>query len=147
MKVVVDTNIIFSALMRSNSKMGEILFSDTRKVQFFAPELLKIETDRYFVKLCNSSKLSPDKISESKSRIFEQINFISEELIKSVKWSEAIELVSDIDEDDTPFVALALELNAFLWTGDKKLIDGLASKNTFFAKSTADIENLILPSL
>ena len=79
--------------------------------------------------------------------IFEQINFISEELIKSVKCSEAIELVSDIDEDDTPFVALALELNAFLWTGDKKLIDGLASKNTFCAKSTADIENLILPSL
>ena len=52
-----------------------------------------------------------------------------------------------IKVDDAPFVALALELNAFLWTGDKKLIDGLASKNTFFAKSTTEIENLILPSL
>ena len=147
MKVVVDTNIIFSALMRTNSKMGEIFFNQNRKVEFFAPELLKIEIDRYFVKLCNSSKLSPSQIQESKNRIFEQITFISEELIKSASWLQAIDLVLDIDEDDAPFVALALELNAFLWTGDKKLIDGLASKNTFFAKSTAEIENLILPSL
>lgn len=48
MKVVVDTNIIFSALMRTNSKMGEIFFNQNRKVEFFAPELLKIEIDRYF---------------------------------------------------------------------------------------------------
>jgi len=146
MKIVVDTNIIFSALMRTNSKMGEILFTKKSKIEFFAPELLKIEIERYFIKLCNSSKLTSDQISESKNRIFGQIEFISEELIKSDIWSKAIELSFDIDEDDTPFVALALDLDAFLWTGDKKLIDGLVSKGKFFAKTTVEIENLILIS-
>lgn len=77
MKVVVDTNIVFIALMRTNTKMGEIFFNQSSKVEFFAPELLKIEIDRYFSKLCNSSKLSPSQIQESKNRIFEQITFIS----------------------------------------------------------------------
>ena len=35
MKVVVDTNIIFSALMRTNSKMGEIFFNQNIQSLYF----------------------------------------------------------------------------------------------------------------
>jgi len=37
-------------------------------------------------------------------------------------------LCKDIDESDTPFVALTIELKALLWTGDKKLKEGLKKK-------------------
>ena len=37
-------------------------------------------------------------------------------------------LVSNIDPDDTPFVALAKHLKVKLWTGDKELIEGLRAK-------------------
>ena len=35
------------------------------------------------------------------------------------------ETEQNIDEADTPFVALTIELSAVLWTGDKRLKDGL----------------------
>ena len=41
---------------------------------------------------------------------------------------KAYEMCKDIDEADTPFVALALELDIPLWSGDKKLAKGLKDK-------------------
>jgi predicted nucleic acid-binding protein len=40
----------------------------------------------------------------------------------------------DIDEKDSVFVALTLELDGLLWTSDKKLKNGLIKKgfNSFF---------------
>jgi len=40
----------------------------------------------------------------------------------------AFELCHDVDEKDTPFVALAIELDAVLWSGDKELREGLIKK-------------------
>ena len=47
------------------------------------------------------------------------------EAIRQTTWEKAIELTKNIDEFDTPFVTLSLELGSPLWTGDKKLIKGL----------------------
>ena len=57
-----------------------------------------------------------------------------EDLITKEHWFEACNLCKDIDETDTPRVALTLELDGLLWTGDKKLKDGLKKKglNKFF---------------
>jgi predicted nucleic acid-binding protein len=35
--------------------------------------------------------------------------------------AQAYRLCKHIDEDDTPFIALTLELNGVFWTGDKHL--------------------------
>ncbi|WP_262891499.1 PIN domain-containing protein [Cruoricaptor ignavus] len=53
------------------------------------------------------------------------MNLISEDLISLENWKRAHHLLKEIDEDDTPFLALALELNTKIWTGDKRLLTEL----------------------
>ncbi len=44
---------------------------------------------------------------------------------------------------DISFVALTLEMNAKLWTGDKKLYSGLREKGFHDVLSTQDLEDFI----
>ena len=110
MRIVVDTNIVFSALMNANNTMGEVLLNLQDELDFFAPELLRTELQRYTDKLRKASKLSEQQLEESATRILERIMFVSEELINQSTWTTAYNLTKDVDEDDTPFVALAYEL-------------------------------------
>jgi len=72
--VVVDTNLIFSALIPRASAIRDILLE--KNMKFYAPD-----------NLCH-----------------------------------------DVDIADIPFVALAIELQFPLWTGDKRLKEGLRKK-------------------
>lgn len=49
------------------------------------------------------------------------MRFFNEILIPNITIQEALKLTSDIDSDDTLFVALASHINAMLWTGDRQL--------------------------
>jgi len=119
-KIVVDTNIVFSALLNGDSSIHDILFNSHGVFNFYSPELLISELEKYSDKLIILSKLSPAEISEAKFRLFTTIHVVSEELIPEINWHEAYLLSKDVDEDDTPFIALAMQLNCPLWTGDKK---------------------------
>lgn len=74
------------------------------------------------------SPLSEVELYELLNRIFQGINFISESTISKKNRQQAYELCKDIDEDDTPVIALSLELDARVWTGDKSLKKGLKYK-------------------
>ena len=60
--------------------------------------------------------------------MLENINFINELGIALKNKRIAYQLCKNLDIKDTMFVALALELNAMLWTGDQKLKNGLRKK-------------------
>jgi len=49
------------------------------------------------------------------------INLDNESLINDENYKLAYELCHDIDKKGTPFVALTLELDGLLWTGDEEL--------------------------
>jgi predicted nucleic acid-binding protein len=51
--------------------------------------------------------------------------------------------VQGLDTFDLPFVALALQLDCKLWTGDKKLQVGLESKNVDLITSTQKLINFL----
>ena len=147
MNVVVDTNIVFSTLLNPKSAVGEILMNLQDKFAFFAPELLIDELERYTPKISAYSKLAPHQLNQIKQLIVTNLTMVSEELISEQSWIAAYELTKDVDEDDTPFVALAIELDTKLWTGDKALIKGLQNKGADFIINTIhQLGNNLLPN-
>ena len=57
-----------------------------------------------------------------------QVNFYNEKDLSLSSRQAAYDLCKDIDLKDSVFVALSIELNAPLWTGDLKLKNGLIAK-------------------
>ena len=143
MNLVVDTNIVFSTLLNPNSAIGEILMNIQDDLTFFAPELLKDELKRYAHKIAAYSKLNHQALLDIELVVLSTINFVREESVSRDAWSRAFALASDIDEADTPFIALGIELNAKLWTGDKVLTKGLTQKGVDMIITTPDLKKLI----
>ncbi|MCX6162695.1 MAG: PIN domain-containing protein, partial [Ignavibacteriae bacterium] len=98
MRVVVDANIVFSAILNAKGKIGDILINHSHKCDFIAPDFLRIEISKYHGKLSKISGLTIRDILESEYQIFKNIKFISEEQILQTSWNKAVELVKDIDE-------------------------------------------------
>jgi predicted nucleic acid-binding protein len=139
MNLVIDTNIVFSAILNPNSNIGDLLLNFQNKVSFYAPEFLLVEIEKYTSKIEKISNQTPEEIEVIKSLVLSKITFISEELIFEENWKKAYNLTIDVDENDTPFVALALQLNAKLWSGDKKLNKGLLLKQSPVIYSTQEL--------
>jgi len=132
MKVIVDTNIIFSALLKKNSFFGELLLRDS--VEYLMPKFACIELFKYKEKIAKLSRFNEDELLEVLYRLLKNINIFDEEMITTRTLREAYELVKDVDEKDMIFVALTIEVDGHLWTADEKLKNGLSKKefNRFF---------------
>ena len=128
MKVVVDTNIVFSAILNSQSRIGQILLHSDKSIKFYSPNYLRVEIQNHFEKIKRNTKLPDYEIHELIDILYTKIHFISEEFIPSETLLVADNLTNDVDFDDVMFVALAIHLNCRLWTGDKTLIKALAQK-------------------
>jgi predicted nucleic acid-binding protein len=140
--LVVDTNIVFSTLLNPHTAIGEILMNVQGEMVFFAPDLLREGLERYSLKIKTYSKLDKPTLLLVEELVLSNIIFIPEESINQSSWDQANELTKDIDEDDTPFIALCIELNAKLWTGDKVLAQGLLKKGKNLTVTTADLQQL-----
>jgi len=125
MKIIVDANIVFSAILNSKGKIGEILINSNSKIEFIAPNFLKTEIAKHYQKICKISGLTELQLIEISQIIYKNINFINEELIDSSFWDEAFMLTQNIDPKDTPYIAYALHFNCLIWSGDLALINGL----------------------
>ncbi len=119
MRIVIDTNMIFSLLLGKNTGMRDTFFDPTHR--FYAPNYIIGELFEKKEKIMGCSALSEAEIYELSHRILGKIEFVAENFVASEYKSQAFGLCHKIDEDDIPFIALSLQLNALLWTGDKQL--------------------------
>lgn len=142
MNIIVDTNIVFSAILNSKSIIGDILLNSSNKFQFLSCHYLWKEIDNHWDKLCKISKLKEHDLLESQRIIYKNVNFIDEAQISKLYRKRAFELVKNIDLDDIAFVALNESLESILWTGDKGLLKGLRVKGYKRIASTEDIIKL-----
>jgi predicted nucleic acid-binding protein len=128
MKIVVDTNIIFSTLLNSNSTIGDLLFNSDRHFEFYSCSYMRYEIQKHWEKLKKISKLSDKQLQVSYTQVLSKLKFINEEIIPVETWLASEEITKGIDIDDTDFVAMTKFLKATMWTGDKVLYNGLKKR-------------------
>ena len=144
MKIVVDTNIVFSAILNSTGQIGKILIHSKKHFQFYSCHFLKEEIFRHRDKLITLTKLTEAELSELIDLTTRNIEFLSEVVIPEKTILKAYDLVKDVDENDVIFVALIKHLKGSkLWTGDKKLIAGLEKKGFRNIISTLDLNSAL----
>ena len=144
MRVVVDTNIVFSAILNTNSKISQIILQPRSRLNLYSTNQLEYELAEHFDKIKKISKYSDIELHRISTLIISRIRFINVELIPGELFIKAEKLTSDIDIDDTEFVALTEHVKGKLWTGDKILDKGLKRKKWIHSISTDELYRLIV---
>ena len=141
-KIIVDTNIIFSCLLNSQSNIGDLIFNSDEVFEFYSNDYMRLEIHKHWNKLKKISRLTDTELDTAFEKILTKLTFINEELIPSVIWQKAEQLVIDIDIDDLDFIALSKYIKGSLWTGDKELYTGLKQKRFRSVYNTNDLLKL-----
>jgi predicted nucleic acid-binding protein len=92
---------------------------------FFVCESVLVELFRRKEKIVRLSKLSEEDVVQVYLVLLRRLTVYKEALVAKEHWRAASELCKGVDETDTPHVALTLALNGLLWSGDKRLREGL----------------------
>lgn len=131
MILVIDANILFSALIK-NSLTAELIFEE--EVMLFAPEFVVKEFLKY-------EEMILRKTSRTKEE-FVQIMHLLKDVITLVPKEEYSKLIEEAekfspDEKDVMYLALALKLKCAVWSNDKKL----KQQDKVKIYSTEDLKN------
>jgi predicted nucleic acid-binding protein len=124
-KLIVDSNIIFSAILNVNSRIGQILLTGEDFYEFYSPKYLRSEIWEHQEKILKIGRLSNDEFLEVYELVLKNVTTLNHSIVPKEKYQQAFELCDNIDPADTAFVAFALLLKCKIWTGDKKLVTGL----------------------
>jgi predicted nucleic acid-binding protein len=127
-KIVIDTNVVFAMLRSRSRRLRHIL--GQKDLEFHTPTFLMVEIFKHKERILKSTKAAEEEVNEYLYTILSKINFVNESTISPGSFVEAFRLCGGVDEKDVPFVALALELEADLWTRDTELKISLV-KNGF----------------
>ena len=115
MILIIDTNILISALIR-DSTTRKIIFESEWK--FYYPKLSFHEVRKYKSLVIEKSGMTEQEYNQLLNSLLNHIILIPEERIHQ-KLEEASNLLSKIDPDDVIFLATALSLdNSKIWSDD-----------------------------
>lgn len=139
MKLVVDTNIVFSAVLNSNSRIARMLIAGKRHFEFYSCAFLYAELLKHRPKLRTLTGLSSPELDEVIGKVTANIRFVDETTLSSRLILDTERVLATSDLKDVPFVALARKQRAKLWTGDKALVRGLQAEYPKLAINTHDL--------
>lgn len=119
MKLVVDTSILFAALLKK-SAVRELLLNSL--FEFYVPEFGIEEIEKHVEEIVDRSGLSAENVYLLLGVLLASIQVVPAERILK-KYREAEKIMGKIDRDDVPFVALALSFpNDGIWSEDKHFL-------------------------
>ncbi len=118
MYVVLDTNILFSALIRDSTTRKLILEYDGT---FLFPEYIFEEAEKHKDEIFKKSGMDAEDFNELLAIILRKVNIVPSEVLEPYR-REAYEIVKDIDVNDVLFVACALAYKeSIIWSNDSSL--------------------------
>jgi len=118
-KLVVDTSILFAALLKK-STVRELLLNPL--FEFYVPEFCIEEIEKHVKEIAERSGLSVETIYLLLGFLLASVQVVPAERVLK-KYEEAEKIMGKIDRDDVPFVALALSIpNDGIWSEDKHFL-------------------------
>lgn len=144
MRIVVDTNIVFSAILNTNSRIARIILQPKSRLNFYSTAQLSSEIEEHKEKIKRISNFSDYELDRIITLIINKIRFINIRLIPKESYEYAENLTKDVDIDDTEFVALTEHIKGKLWSGDKELQRGLKNKGWNKIISTEELFKIII---
>ncbi len=118
MHVVLDTNILFSALIKDSTTRKLILEYEGI---FLFPEYIFEEAKKYKEEILQKSEMSADDFNKLLALILKKVIIVPYEVLEPYR-QEAYELVKNIDINDTLFIACALAYEeSIIWSNDSHL--------------------------
>ena len=119
MKIVIDSNIIMSALIKDSITRKIIVESNN---SFFHPKIALRNLEKYKSELIEKSNINEYELNEVLKDLLGKISLIEDEEFL-VKLDEAKEIMGTIDIEDIPFIAAALAINADgIWSFNKHFL-------------------------
>lgn len=114
-KVVIDTNVFMSALMK-DSLTREIIVNS--RYLFLFPEYEFQEIYKYKDDIIKKAGYSEKEFIRLTSLLLNHVRIVSHEEIRN-NYDEACKIMNNIDINDAMFIATAIALGAFIWSDDK----------------------------
>jgi len=112
MRIVVDTNILFSFFWKESLTKKLI---DNPSFNLVSPETALLELKKYKEEIKNKTKINEKDFNFLFVQLKQQINFINKkDYDKNIKAAEEI----SPDKADSDFIALSLKYNCPLWSND-----------------------------
>jgi predicted nucleic acid-binding protein len=142
MKVVIDTSVIMSALMSSKGRVADVLMNPMNDFEKYSCYFMQVEIFKHKQRILKYSKLEESELLEVIYLTLKKLSLVNENQISSANWQVADELTKDVDSKDIAFVALSLQLDAILWTLDRKLQNHLVEKGFTNVVNTYELEQL-----
>jgi predicted nucleic acid-binding protein len=143
MVVVVDANVILSAIVNIKGGIATLLITNSFIADFVIPEFSLVEIKEKEKKLYFSSKVSSEMFNENLLLFLGCLTVIADEQIDEKYFESAYTLTKEIDPADTMYVALTMALDALLWTGDLKLFHALRKKGFNQVINTKELQQII----
>lgn len=84
-----------------------------------------MEIAKHADKILRITKYSEKEFHEMEYLVTKNIRFMNHLLIDEHTLSQSEKMLKNIDINDAPFLALSIFLKAPMWTGDKRLSNGL----------------------
>lgn len=118
MKIVIDTNVLISGLL-NDGVVRRLLRSEN--IKYLIPEHSLVEVENHLEELSERSGLEYEEIETIFNILMENIEIITEEIVKS-RIEESINIMKEIDINDSPFIATALATQSQgIWSFDSHM--------------------------
>ena len=115
MKLVVDTNIIISAIIKDSltRRILTHLDADLYTIDFSEQEIKKYKSE-----ILQKAEISEIALDFLLGKLKDRLSNIDDNVV-ALKMEKAFGIMKEIDPKDSPFLAAALAINAEIWSDDK----------------------------
>ena len=116
MKIIVDVNVILSALIRDSATRGIILNSG---LDFYFPEPSLDKIIKYRSYILEKCGLAEEEYAKVMAALFKYIKLVPKEKIEK-SWNKAKKIMGHIDSEDVVFISAALGISdSIIWSDDR----------------------------